>query len=172
MVMVNDAGVIEMVNAQTERLFGYTRSELLGAPVEVLLPTKSRAQHPGMRTGFCGAPTSRTMGIGRAVFGLKKDGSHVELEIGLSPIETDEGPMVLSAIVDISARVRLEGQLRQSQKMQAMGRLTAGVAHDFNNLFQALSGSLEMLVDAVADQPATIQWVELAFRATERGRSE
>jgi PAS domain S-box-containing protein len=169
MVMVNVAGVIKMVNAQTERLFGYTRSELLGEPVEMLLPAKSRAQHPGMRTGFCGAPTSRTMGIRRAVFGLKKDGSQVELEIGLSPIETDEGLMVLSAIVDISDRVRLEGQLRQSQKMHAMGRLTAGVAHDFNNLFQALSGSLEMLIDAVADQPAAIQWAELAFRATERG---
>jgi PAS domain S-box-containing protein len=153
MVKIDTAGRIVMVNAQTERLFGYTRSELIGAPVEMLLPADARAKHPGLRSGFFANPTSRPMGEGRALFGLKKDGSQVEVEIGLSPIETDEGLMVLSAIVDISSRVRLEAQVRQSQKMHAIGRVVAGVAHDFNNMLQAQSGALEMLLDAVADRP-------------------
>ena len=168
-VMINSAGRIEMVNAQTERLFGYTRSELVGAPVEMLLPTNARTQHPGLRSGFFAKPTSRPMGVGRALFGLKKDGSQVEVEIGLSPIETDDGLMVLSAIVDISSRVRLEGQMRQSQKMHAIGRVIAGVAHDFNNMLQALSGALEMLLEAVADRPRAVEWGKIALRATTQG---
>jgi PAS domain S-box-containing protein len=170
MLLINAAGQIEMVNAQTERLFGYPSDEMLGHPVEMLLPTKARRQHPKLRTDFFMAPTSRVMGVGRAVFGQRKDGSEVELEIGLSPMDTDDGLMVLSAIVDISSRVRMEAQMRQSQKMHAIGRVSAGVAHDFNNLLLALSGSLEMLLEAVADRPAAVEWGEIALRATTRGK--
>jgi PAS domain S-box-containing protein len=167
--MINAAGQIEMVNAQTERLFGYTRSELLGASVEMLLPAKMHARHPGLRADFLADPISRPMGAGRSLSGLKKDGSEVDVEIGLSPIETDDGMMVLSTIVDISARVRMEAEVRQSQKMHAMGRVTAGVGHDFNNLLLALSGSLEMMLDGVADLPEVVEWGQMALRATERG---
>ena len=170
LVMINADGKIEMVNAQTERLFGHTRLELLGASIEMLLPAKMRARHPGLRAGFFADPIARTMGAGRSLFGLKKDGSEVEVEIGLSPIETDDGTMVLSTIVDISARVRMEGQVRQSQKMHAMGRVTAGVAHDFNNLLLALGGSLELMLDAATDLPEVVEWGQIALRATERGK--
>jgi signal transduction histidine kinase len=115
-------------------------------------------------------PSSRPVSASRPVFGLKKDGTEVEVEIGLSPIETDDGMMVLLTIVDISGRVRLEAQLRQSQKMQAFGQVAAGVAHDFNNLLQALGGSLECLLAAVADRPETVQWGNIALRATTRGK--
>jgi PAS domain S-box-containing protein len=170
MVMINSAGLIEMVNAQTERLFGYSRIELVGSSVEMLLPDELRAQHPHLRAGFFAVSSSRPMGAGQALFGQRKDGSKVQVEIGLSPIETEDGMMVLSAIIDISDRVRLETQMRQSQKMHAIGRVTAGVAHDFNNLLMAVGGSIELLLDEVADRPAAMEWGQVALRATLRGK--
>jgi len=113
MVMINSRGVIDMVNAQTERFFGYQRDEMLGQPIEMLIPERFRQRHPSLRGAFFTAPMSRPMGAGRDLYGLKKDGSEFPIEIGLNPIETDEGTMVLSAIVDISSRKRLEERFRQ-----------------------------------------------------------
>jgi PAS domain S-box-containing protein len=113
MVMIAASGRIVMVNAQAEGVFGYDRAELLDQPVEILVPERFRGQHPGLRTGFFDRPESRPMGVGRDLYGLKKDGSEFPIEIGLNPIETEDGPMVLSAIVDISSRKRLEERFRR-----------------------------------------------------------
>ena len=169
MVMINAAGLIEMVNAQAERVFGYPRAEMLGQPVEMLVPARYRHHHPGLRGSFMSDPRSRPMGAGRDLHGLRKDGSEFPVEIGLNPIETEDGPMVLSAILDLSARVQLEALLRQAQKMEAVGRLTAGVAHDFNNLLQSMIGSLEILQDRVRSDPASEELVEASIEAALRG---
>jgi PAS domain S-box-containing protein len=113
MVMISQGGMIEMVNAQAERVFGYDREELLGQPVEILVPERYRLNHPGLRGSFFNRPQSRPMGVGRDLYALKKDGSEFPVEIGLNPIETDSGTMVLSAIVDISGRKRMEERLSQ-----------------------------------------------------------
>ena len=113
MVMISSGGTIEMVNAQAERVFGYARKEMLGQSIEMLVPERFRPNHPNLRGSFFGKPVSRPMGAGRDLYGLKKDGSEFPIEIGLNPIETDEGPMVLSAIVDITSRKRLEERFRQ-----------------------------------------------------------
>jgi len=112
-VMIGNSGLIEMVNIQTERLFGYQRHELLGQPVEILVPERYRARHPALRASFCSDPRTRPMGGGRDLYGLRKDGTEFPVEIGLNPIETKDGTMVLSAIVDISERKRLEERFRQ-----------------------------------------------------------
>ncbi|NKC32542.1 hybrid sensor histidine kinase/response regulator [Falsiroseomonas selenitidurans] len=169
MVMVNAAGRIEMVNAQAERVFGHAREEMLGRMVEMLVPARFRGQHPGLRGGFFHAPQSRPMGAGRDLFGLRRDGSEFPVEIGLNPIETEDGPMVLSSILDLSARVQLEALLRQAQKMEAVGRLTAGVAHDFNNLLQSMMGSLELLRDQVQDDVEAEELVGGCIDAAMRG---
>jgi PAS domain S-box-containing protein len=96
MVIVGSTGLIEMVNAQTEGIFGYSRDELLGKPIEMLVPERHRGNHSALRTSFFVGPVSRPMGAGRDLHGLRKDGSEFPVEIGLSPIETDEGTMVLS----------------------------------------------------------------------------
>jgi PAS domain S-box-containing protein len=94
-------------------VFGYARDELLGRPVDMLVPERFRSHHPGMRRSVFSEPRSRPMGAGRDLYALRKDGSEFPVEIGLNPIETDQGTMVLSAIVDISDRKRLEERFRQ-----------------------------------------------------------
>ncbi|HUI20382.1 MAG TPA: PAS domain S-box protein [Methylocella sp.] len=116
MVMASRRGRIEMANLQAERLFGYARDELLGQSVEALIPERFRQHHPKLRAAFSTNPVSRPMGAGRDLFALRKDGSEFPVEIGLNPIETDEGLMVLAAIVDITDRKRKEEELRCSQE--------------------------------------------------------
>ncbi len=119
MLMVDSAGSIVLVNAEAERLFGYARHELLGQRVEVLVPERSRGEHPRLRSQFLAAPEARRMGAGRDLFGLRKDGSEFPVEIGLSPIEMEEGLFVLSAIVDITERKRMENTLRRQHQWDA-----------------------------------------------------
>ncbi len=116
MVMVDQAGEIVMVNGRAEQVFGYPRDELLGRQVEMLVPERFRGHHPGLRQAFFVDPRPRPMGAGRGLYGLKKDRSEFPIEIGLNPIETDEGLMVLSAIVDITERKAAEQELRNSEQ--------------------------------------------------------
>ena len=139
-VMIGSTGLIEMVNAQTERVFGYSRDELLGKPVEMLVPERYRPNHPGLRTSFFANPVSRPMGAGRDLYGLRKDGSEFPVEIGLNPIATEDGTLVLSAIVDISARKQLEDQvhamdsmLTHMNRVATAGELLSSIAHEINS---------------------------------------
>ncbi|MBT9514268.1 MAG: PAS domain S-box protein [Acidovorax sp.] len=111
-VMVNVTGRIVLVNSQAERVFGYPRTELLGQAVEVLLPHRYRGTHLGHRSGFFGQPRTRTMGAGLELHGLRKDGSEFPVEISLSPIDTEEGTMVMSAIRDITDRKRADQKFK------------------------------------------------------------
>ena len=113
MVMVNKDGIIEMVNTQTELIFGYSRAELLGQLIDILLPERFRHQHPHHRASFFSDLSPRAMGTGRDLYGRRKDGSEFPVEVGLNPIETDDGVKVLSAITDISARVKASQKLAE-----------------------------------------------------------
>ncbi|MEX2048382.1 MAG: PAS domain S-box protein [Gemmatimonadota bacterium] len=160
MVMVDGTGTIVMVNREIERMFGYARDTLLGASIDLLVPERFHGTHGTVRGDFMKDPTTRSMGAGRDLHGRRQDGSEVPVEIGLNPIATDEGTFVLASIVDISARraaeaerETLEAQLRQSQKMEALGTLAGGVAHDFNNILGAIVGYAEFLGhEALSDQ--------------------
>src|ERR1044071_3980449 len=90
-LVVNDHGMIVLANERTEQLFGYSRAELVDHPVEFLVPERYRAPHPAMRGSFMRTPTARPMGAGRELYGRRKDGSEVPIEIGLNPIETKDG---------------------------------------------------------------------------------
>jgi PAS domain S-box-containing protein len=115
-VIVDGKGRIQLVNAQTERMFGYKRDELLGRPMERLMPARFRRGHQAHRTHFSATPRARPMGMGLDLFGRRKDGSEFPIEISLSPLESDTGQMVCAAIRDITLRKNFEDQLRESQE--------------------------------------------------------
>lgn len=116
LIMVDAAGSITLVNTQVTSLFGYLREELLGQPIDMLVPERYRVRHPGQRQGFFATPSKRPMGAGRDLFGRRKDGSEVPVEIGLTPIAMPTGPCVLAAIIDISERRRLERERREIEQ--------------------------------------------------------
>ena len=106
MILADSEGRIVLVNADAEKLFGYDRNELIGQKIEKLLPERFRTNHPMLRAGYAAKPSARPMGVGRDLYALRKDGTEVPVEIGLSPITSAEGTLILSAVVDITERKR------------------------------------------------------------------
>ncbi|HEX4910992.1 MAG TPA: CHASE domain-containing protein, partial [Permianibacter sp.] len=112
MLMVDANGCIEWLNPQAESLFGYSKDELQNQPMELLLPERYRQQHVGFRLAFQQAPSPRQMGSGRELFARRKDGSEVPVEIGLSPVHTDDGIKTIGSIIDLTARKHAEERAR------------------------------------------------------------
>jgi PAS domain S-box-containing protein len=111
-VLVNKEGKIAYINNQTEKLFGYTRVELIGKLVEMLIPKRYGEKHPEYRDTFFTSPSVRSMGVGRELFALRKDKTEFPIEIGLNPIVTVDGTMVLASIIDITERKKAEERFR------------------------------------------------------------
>lgn len=144
-LLVNDQGNIILVNSQVEKLFGYQREELLGKPVEILVPERFAGQHPAHRAKFLATPTTRAMGAGRELFARRKDGSQFPVEIGLNPIQTPDGVVVLTTVVNISARKAREEEARRSRRqvellsrVSLLGEMTASLAHELNQPLAAI----------------------------------
>ena len=193
MVMVDDHGRIVLLNRAAETLFGYAREELLGQAIEVLVPRRFRGQHPSLRSGYFAAPVPRPMGAGRDLFGLRKDGSEVPVEIGLNPIPSAEGLFVLSAIVDITERKQLEAALRQANEQlearvqertaqlarqaQALERSNQELqqfayiaSHDLQSPLRTISGFSQLLQSeygGVLSEQAD-DWIERIVQATQQ----
>lgn len=167
-VVVNSAGIITRVNAQTEKLFGYDRGYLSGKELEMLLPVRFRAAHPAMRATFLAHPRARAMGAGRDLFALHADGHEFPVEIGLRPVPTPDGMQVVASIVDITERKRLESMVVAQEALQATDRarstFIATVSHEIRTPLNAVIGMATLLADTTLtdEQRSMIETIRIA----------
>ncbi len=133
-VIVDGRGCILLVNRQVEDVFGYRRDTLIGQDVEILVPERFRARHPGLRRSFYADPQVRPMGVGLQLYGRRRDGSEFPVEISLSPIETTEGILVSAAIRDVTTRLQVEEELGAARANQEVLAERDRIARDLHDL--------------------------------------
>ena len=162
MVIIDASGEIMMVNRRTEELFGYSRDEMAGKPIEMLMPQRFREHHPARVRSFFSNPAARSMGSGLELFGLSRTGREFPVEISLSPIETEEGALVASSLRDITERKQAEEELKTlNTNVESQRRVEIAL----NELFEVLRGQQEMgsLASVIVHQLA--RYLDLQFAA-------
>jgi len=167
-ILVNSSGEISLVNKQTEKLFGFSRNELIGKEIELLLPNRFKLNHAKLREIYLSNPQSRQMGVGRELFAIKKDGSEFPVEIGLSPISLENGIGILTSIIDITERRKAE-ELRQlhmtkiENKNKELEQFIYIASHDLRAPIQSISSCSQLLIEDSAFEQNEVAKTSLNF---------
>lgn len=146
-IAIDENGLVALVNVRTEEMFGYSRDELIGRPLDILLPERLRAAHLKHQRQYFAHPRTRPMGLGLDLWGRRKNSSEIPLEISLSCVEHGGTQLALALVTDITERKKAEEHFRQAQKLESIGMLAGGIAHDFNNLLVGVIGSASLAQD-------------------------
>ena len=152
MVVIDDAGEMISFSKAAEKLFGYSADEVCGRNVRLLMPNPDRDRHDGYIARYVATGERRIIGFGRVVTGQRKDGTTFPMELAIGEAATNGKRIFTGFIRDLTSRHKMEEELRQAQKMEAVGQLTGGIAHDFNNLLTVISGNLEMIERRLDDK--------------------
>jgi PAS domain S-box-containing protein len=192
-VMADERGVITMVNAQIERMFGYDRSEMQGQSIEMLIPQRFRTGHVAQREGLVRSHEARAMGRGRDLYGRRKDGTEFPVEVGLNPVTTQHGTCVLAAIIDITDRKRMEAELAKATAelrdhahtleatvaertkhlqltIAELESVSYSLSHDLRGPLRTIQGFSQLVLDEAGDRlrPKEKELLAKAIRASER----
>lgn len=181
-VITDNKGLIILVNAQTEKLFGYVRNELIGLPVETLIPNRYRGHHPNYRQKYHDAPHARPMGSGMELFGLKKSGEEFPVEISLNVMETEEGRLVSAAIRDVTAQKLVAEQIKnanarlmhQAEELEKsnleLQHFAYVVSHDLQTPLRSISGFVQLLQQQYGDKldEQATEWIRRTVVGTQR----
>lgn len=167
-LVVGGMGTILLTNSAAANMFGYTREELTGSDLTLLIPEAVQDAHSRHMSTYMKAPATRPMGIGLDLAGRRKDGTEFPVEVSLSHVHTNGGPVAIAMISDIRLRKQLEEQVARSQKMEVVGRLAGGIAHDFNNMLTIILGYDRLLLQRLSPLDALRGYAEEIARAAER----
>jgi PAS domain S-box-containing protein len=168
-ITIDEQGTIVSANRAAERMFGYSADELCGQNVKILMPDPDRGRHDGYIANYLRTGKSRILGIGpRELVGLCKNEMTFPLELAINEMQAGAKRMFIAVARDIARRKDAEAQLRQAQKMEAIGQLTGGIAHDFNNTLTVILGSLEFMGEQIHDNLPAQKAMETALRGVDR----
>lgn len=181
-ITIDERGIIQYFNSAATKLFGYSPGEVIGRNVKLLMPSPYRENHDGYIARYLRTGERRIIGIGRQVEARRKNGTLFPVQLAVGEVVLGDAHIFTGFVSDLTARVKMEQELRHAQKMEAIGQLTGGVAHDFNNLLTIISGNLEMLERRLTErehrellgeaQEATKLGAELANRLLAFGRRQ
>lgn len=163
MVIVDEEGRIVLVNAQVEELFGYDRTELVGRPVEALVPERFAGMHVAFRSGYAAAPRTRPMGLAGELFACRKDGTEFPVEISLAPLETEDGLLISAAVRDISERRRT-----QEDADRVKDEFFATVSHELRTPLTSMLGYSELMAELEDLTPQGRRFLQVITRSAER----
>jgi PAS domain S-box-containing protein len=170
-ISIDDRGTVQSFNRAAERIFGYPRAEVVGQNVKLLMPEPFHSEHGGYIANYLRTGNAKIIGIGREVVGLRRDRSTFPMDLSISEFSWNEGRYFTGIVRDVSKPRKLEAQLRQAQKMEAVGLLAGGIAHDFNNLLTIISGYSDIVLTSLPRGDPNWKHLAKVQQAAERAAS-
>jgi PAS domain S-box-containing protein len=169
-VQMDETGTIVDWNSQAEAIFGWPRREAIGRTLgELIIPEKHRERHQQGLAHFLRSGESAILGKRFEIEAQRRDSRLIQIELSVTALRRSSGYVFNGFMRDLTEKVAAEAQIRQAQKMEAVGQLTGGIAHDFNNILTVITGTIEILAEAVADKPQLAAIAQMIDEASERG---